>query len=75
VEAALGPINVVECAASPQRCSRSRDCDCRSLYRLLNHQLAATLGGFTLADLASGRLREAVERELGAEPLPAGREK
>jgi len=75
VEAAIGPVNVVECASSPEACERSADCDCRQLYRLLNHQMAATLGGFTLDDLASGRVRQAVEREIGVEPAPVVREK
>ena len=75
VEAAIGPINVVECAANPEACSRNQSCDCRSLYRLLNSQLAQTLGGFTLDDLARGRVREAVEREIGPEPGPVARGK
>ena len=75
VEAAIGPISVVDCANDPGSCSRSRECDCRSLYRLLNHRLSESLRAFTLADLASGRLRQAVEREIGLDPAFAGREK
>lgn len=75
VEASIGPINVVGCANCPEVCARSKTCDCRVLYRLLNHQLSETLSGFSLDDLAQGRLREAVEAKIGLEPEPAGRGK
>jgi Rrf2 family protein len=75
VEAAIGPINVVECASNPEACSRNKTCDCRALYRLINHQLSRTLAGFSLDDLAQGRVRLAVEAEIGLEPEPASRGK
>jgi len=67
VEAAIGPVNVVECVGAPSICLRVEGCECRSLYRLLNRRLTDALGAFTLEDLAEHRVEDAVELELGPE--------
>lgn len=73
VEASIGPINVVECAANPENCDRHEDCECRALYRLINRRVAAALKEFTLADLAEGRTISLLGSELAEDEKKAGR--
>ncbi len=51
VEAAIGPINVVDCLEDPMTCMRVDFCECRPVYALINDSVAGVLEGFTLADL------------------------
>lgn len=68
VEAAIGPINVVECAAQPETCIRSDGCGCRLLYMLLNQRVKEVLDNQSLADLASKGWFAEMSRELSALP-------
>jgi Rrf2 family protein len=52
VEAALGPICVVDCVEEPEACTRAEFCECRVVYALINHRIGEVLEEFTLADLA-----------------------
>jgi len=56
IEAAIGPINVVDCVDSPDDCPRSDMCECRVVYQLINGRIAEVLDDYTLADLAQGKL-------------------
>ena len=61
IEAAIGPINIVECVLQPELCIKSDFCECRSLYGLINKKITSVLDGVVLADLIDGkRLEEAV---------------
>jgi len=51
IEAAMGPISVVDCVDEPNTCSRSDYCECRVVYALINNRVAEVLEEFTLADL------------------------
>ena len=51
IEAAIGPICVVDCVEEPDTCSRSEFCECRVVYALINKRVAGVLEDFTLADL------------------------
>ncbi len=54
IEAAIGPINLVECVANPEDCMRSQSCECRLVYKLINRRITEVLDEYTLADLDSG---------------------
>lgn len=51
IEAAIGPISVVDCVDEPDTCPRSEYCECRVVYALINKRVADVLEDFTLADL------------------------
>ena len=52
VEAAIGPINVVECVRRPDTCDKSGPCECRMVYRLINQRISEVLDEISLATLA-----------------------
>jgi Rrf2 family protein len=54
VEAAIGPISIVDCVGHPESCLKSELCECRTLYSLINKRITDALDEFTLADLAGG---------------------
>lgn len=51
IEAIIGPINVVECVQRPEECLTADLCECRSLWRLLNHRIVDVLSEYSLNDL------------------------
>jgi Rrf2 family protein len=51
IEAAIGPICLVDCIDDPEACLRTEYCECRVVYALINHRIAEVLHGYTLADL------------------------
>ena len=51
LEAISGPINVVECVLHPEECLMSDLCECRTLWRLLNHRIVDLLSEYSLKDL------------------------
>jgi Rrf2 family protein len=53
VEAAVGPINIVECVGNPDLCLLAEVCQCRGLYERINERILAALNQFSLAELAS----------------------
>ena len=67
LEAAIGPICVVDCVDDPESCPRSEYCECRVVYDLINRRIAEVLDEFTLADLLDSRRgrkrKEAMELE------------
>jgi len=50
-EAAIGPINVVECVLRPEVCPRSEGCEFRWVYEQVNTQITQVLDRITVADL------------------------
>ena len=59
VEAAIGPINIVDCVQEPEICMKSDCCECRNLYSLVNNRIRDTFNSLTLADMAEHSLMEA----------------
>jgi len=51
IEAAMGPVNIVECVGDPLSCLRSEYCECRPVYVLMNRRIGEVLHGFTLAQM------------------------
>jgi Rrf2 family protein len=67
VEAATGPVCVVDCVDDPASCPRAEDCECRLVYSLVNERIAEVLREYTLADLldpswATGRAAAELRR-------------
>lgn len=67
VEAATGPVCVVDCVDDPMSCPRAEDCECRLVYGLVNERIAEVLREYTLADLldpswATGRAAAELRR-------------
>ncbi|HUU00061.1 MAG TPA: Rrf2 family transcriptional regulator [Myxococcota bacterium] len=52
IEAAIGPVRIVECLDRPDLCMRSTDCECLLLYDAINQRITDVLYEFSLADLA-----------------------
>ena len=53
VEAAIGPINIVECVLNPEECLKADVCECRWVYELLNDGIRDVLNSMNLEQLAS----------------------
>jgi Rrf2 family protein len=53
IEAAIGPINVVECVRHPDTCLKSDGCECRWVYERINDGIVNLLNGMSLAELAT----------------------
>lgn len=67
VEAATGPVCVVDCVDDPMSCPRAEDCECRLVYGLVNERITEVLREYTLADLldpswATGRATAELRR-------------
>jgi Rrf2 family protein len=52
VEAAIGPINVVECVLDPEICIESDCCECRFVYRTINERIVRVLDELSLDDIS-----------------------
>ena len=52
IEAAIGPINVVECVRCPEICLKSDYCECRWVYERINDEIVKVLNSMSLAELA-----------------------
>jgi Rrf2 family protein len=55
VEAATGPVCVVDCVGDPVSCPRAEDCECRLIYAMVNDRIGEVLREYTLADLLDPR--------------------
>lgn len=55
IEAAIGPINVVDCVAVPESCNKTEICECRPIYALVNERIIEALNSFTLEELVKER--------------------
>lgn len=63
LEAAIGPVSVVDCVDDPASCTRADLCECRMVYSIINERIAGVLREYTLADLLDPRW---LERQGGA---------
>jgi Rrf2 family iron-sulfur cluster assembly transcriptional regulator len=71
IEAAIGPINVVDCVMRPEICDRSDCCECRWVYQRINHEITNLLNGMPLSELAQREMGESGRRGLGSAPRSA----
>lgn len=51
VEAAIGPINIVDCVLEPNSCFMAGNCSCRSVYCEINENIVKSLHNLTLDGL------------------------
>jgi len=65
IEAAIGPINVVDCVMRPEICDRSDCCECRWVYQQINDQITNLLNGMSLGELAGKELGSPGQDRLG----------
>lgn len=66
IEAAIGPINIVDCVLNPDICMLVDGCECRSLYQLINQRILESLNAYTLDDLAEHRVDSLAKKQLAA---------
>jgi Rrf2 family protein len=71
IEAAIGPINVVDCVMRPEICDRSDCCECRWVYQRINDEITNLLNGMSLGELAQRNLDESGRRGMGCVPRTA----
>jgi Rrf2 family iron-sulfur cluster assembly transcriptional regulator len=53
IEAAIGPIDIVDCVLDPDTCDMSSHCGCRDIYKKINNRIVETLSDLTLKDLVT----------------------
>jgi DNA-binding IscR family transcriptional regulator len=71
-EAAIGPVNIVECVAHPDQCLRAVSCECRAVYSLINRKVTRVLDEISLADLSNPETMKRIFLELeGTEGRPS----
>jgi Rrf2 family protein len=70
VEAAIGPIFLVDCLEDPATCNRADFCECRVVYSLINDGIAEVLREYTLADLLDPNWVSTHEVDRGDRDLP-----
>lgn len=72
IEAAIGPICVVDCVEEPEACLRAEFCECRLVYAVINQRVAEVLNQFTLANLLDPRWVRATGEMVDHELVPIG---
>jgi Rrf2 family protein len=70
VEAAIGPISVVDCVEDPATCGRADSCECRLVYSFINKQIAEVLHRYTLSDVLEPSWASSIQGELGVYDRP-----
>jgi Rrf2 family protein len=66
VEAAIGPIAILDCLVEPETCSKVETCECRLLYALVNRRVVEAFSAYTLDDLRNPQWSDLMKRELSA---------
>ncbi len=51
VEAAVGPIEITDCAVNSKTCMHSEFCRCRALWTIINRKIINVLNEYSLVDL------------------------
>jgi Rrf2 family protein len=72
LEAAIGPIEVVECLAAPEGCALGGDCECRLFFALLHRRVTETMQEVRLSDLLDPGWRRIIEAHLAGGAVSAG---
>ena len=73
VEAAIGPISVVDCVEDPETCGRADDCECRLVYSVINKQIAEVLNRYSLSNVMEPSWTGEIQTELGIYDRPCTR--
>ena len=66
IEAAIGPISILDCLQDPGICMLTDECECRPVYNLMNQRIISVLEEFTLADLRDPLLKKGIQTKLVA---------
>lgn len=64
IEAAIGPINIVECVSRPDTCIESDFCECRWVYKTINERIIGVLHELHLDDLVEQSRDEFIDENL-----------
>lgn len=64
IEAAIGPINIVDCVRQPEMCLESDLCECRPVYQTINERIINALDDLTLNDLVDRPQRQNLSWDL-----------
>ena len=64
VEAAVGPISVLDCVPCPENCDRSPDCKTRPIWVMINTRIKEVLNRYSLADMAADNWLVRITEEL-----------
>ena len=72
VEAAIGPISIVDCCDDPSLCEKSESCENRLIYMLINQRICEVLDDYSLADLADQERLVRLCSALKVEPTGTG---
>ena len=73
IEAAIGPIGVVDCVLDPESCKEAACCERRPLYSLINRRITDVLKTISLADLTEETWQDRVLLERRPVDLPTDR--
>jgi Rrf2 family cysteine metabolism transcriptional repressor len=63
IEAAIGPISIVDCVLDPEFCMRIDKCGCRTMYCKINDRIMETLNELSLEELAKNGTSKAHPRK------------
>jgi len=66
VEAAIGPVNVVDCVLKPEICDKAGECESRMIYAMINARINEVLNEYTLADISSKDWIQKAGREFAS---------
>jgi Rrf2 family protein len=66
IEAAIGPICVVDCVDNPEACSKAECCECWVVYATVNLRIREALDGFTLAHLVDSNWMKETGKAMAA---------
>ena len=67
IEAAIGPINIVDCVLYPENCSKADVCECRWVYGTINQRIVDVLHELSLDELANRNITSGLCQNLSFE--------
>lgn len=68
IEAAIGPVNIVDCVNEPRQCLKADVCECRLLWVLINGRIVDVLNEFSLADMLDKKWYRLMSQQLTHPP-------
>lgn len=71
VEAAIGPVDLVECVGEPEFCPRAPGCETRIVWALMAHRIRSVLEEYTIADLIDPQFLDDTKQKLSEPFVPA----
>ena len=69
IEAAIGPVSIVDCVGDPGECLKSDLCECRVMYSLINQRITEVFNEFSLADMLESKWHRLVGKQLDGSPV------